>query len=258
MNNKELVKFYQAGNSLAATSRKFKISVYKIKKILEQEKVKLRTKREQNIFENIKRTKKINHNFFDKLTPAAAYYLGFLTADGCVYQKRNLIKVTLSFVDRKFLEDFKEALAAEREVIDSVTNQGFSISTFAFSSQKIKEALIHYDIKPNKTYLGVSMKKIPEKLKLCWIKGFFDGDGCFTFDKRTLRSKITFISKTKSILEEIQNFLSIGKIYPKGKCYELDFSTVAANQLMEKFYELETPCLKRKREKYLKYKTLRG
>lgn len=259
MNNNELIKFYLGGNSLAATSRKFKISVYKIKKILEQEQIKIRSKREQNIFENIKRTKKINHNFFEELTPTAAYYLGFLAADGCVYQKRNLIKVTLSSVDREFLEEFKKALAAEREVVDSVTNKGFSISTFAFSSQKIKETLAYYDIKPNKTYLGISMKNIPDELKMCWIKGFFDGDGCFTYNKKTKRSKITFTSKTESILKEIQGFLSCGKIYEKkGDCYELDFSTSFANSLMEKFCSLDTPCLKRKKDKYLEYKALRG
>jgi hypothetical protein len=259
MNNNSIIEFYLSGESLAATSRKFKISVYKIKKILEQKQVKIRSKREQNIFENIKRTKKINHNFFEELTPTAAYYLGFLAADGCVYQKRNLIKVTLSSIDKEFLEEFREALAAEREVVDSVTNKGFSISTFAFSSQKIKETLIHYDIKPNKTYLGVSMKNIPDELKMCWIKGFFDGDGCFTYNRKTKQSKITFTSKTESILKEIQWYLSCGNLYPKkGECYELDFTTSSANLLMEKFYSLNIPCLKRKKDKYLEYKALRG
>lgn len=251
MNNQEIIKAYEDGASLASLSRKTGLSTYKIKKILQNNSIKIRTRFEQTVFTNMQRGKKINHNYFDVLNDEKAYYLGFLAADGCVRPNRNEIKIVLSSIDREWLEEFKLKLDSEREIEDYITNKGFAVSELKFSSLKIKTELAKYSIVPNKTYLGITMKAIPDKYKLAFIKGYFDGDGCFVFNKNTKQCSLKITSHTKEILEEISYFFKAGNIYSHGKDFELNFSTNPTLKIMELFYKLDTPCLKRKKEKYL-------
>lgn len=251
MNNQELIKAYEDGTSLASLSRQTGLSTYKIKKILQNNSVKIRTRFEQTIFTNMSRGKQINHNYFDDLNNEKVYYLGFLAADGCVRPNRNEIKIGLSTIDREWLEEFRLKLNSEREIEDYITGKGFAVSELKFSSLKIKTELAKYSIIPNKTYLGTTMETIPDKYKLAFIKGYFDGDGCFVFNKNTKQCSLKITSHTKKILEEISYFFKAGNIYPHGKDFELDFSTNPTLKIMELFYDLDTPCLKRKKEKYL-------
>ena len=251
MNNQEIIKAYEDGASLASLSRQTGLSTYKIKKILQNNSIKIRTRFEQTIFTNMSRGKQINHNYFDELNNEKVYYLGFLAADGCVRPNRNEIKIGLSAIDREWLEEFKLKLNSEREIEDYITGKGFAVSELKFSSLKIKTELAKYSIIPNKTYLGITMKAIPDKYKLAFIKGYFDGDGCFVFNKNTKQCFLKITSHTKEILEEISYFFKAGNIYSHGKDFELDFSTNPTLKIMELFYNLDTPCLKRKKEKYL-------
>ena len=201
MNNQEMIKAYEDGASLASLSRQTGLSTYKIKKILQNNSVKIRTRFEQTVFTNMSRGKQINHNYFDELNNEKVYYLGFLAADGCVRPNRNEIKIGLSAIDREWLEEFKLKLNSEREIEDYITNKGFAVSELKFSSLKIKTELAKYSIVPNKTYLGITMKNIPDKYKLAFIKGYFDGDGCFVFNKNTKQCSLKITSHTKEILE---------------------------------------------------------
>ena len=261
MSNHEIIKFYLEGNSIAATGRKFNLTPYKTKKLLIENNIQIRTRHEQAILENMQRGKAINHNYFDVLTLENVYYLGFLAADGTVRPHRNEIKVGLSSIDKDFLIEFKTNLKSEREIKDYTTANGFKVSELLFSSQKIKEELLKYSIVPNKTELGVSFKNIPENFKLAFIKGFFDGDGCFTYNHHTKQCSVKFTSHTKGILEEINAYFdNKGKYYQKkynGICYDLSFSTLPSIEIMKKFYEIDTPCLIRKKEKFNDYLNLR-
>lgn len=260
MSDHDIIEKYEAGKSLASLSRESGLSVYKIKKILESNHIHIRTRFEQTIFTNMERGKKINHNYFDELSDEKVYYLGFLAADGCVRPNRNEIKIGLSSIDREWLEDFKNKLESEREIDDYITGNGFAVSELKFSSLKIKQELAKYSIIPNKTYLGVTMKNIPDEYKLAFIKGFFDGDGSFVFNKNSKQCSIKFTSHGSKFLKEINDFFdNKGYIYKKQNTenYSLEFSTYASLEIMNSFYSLETPCLLRKKEKYneaLKYR----
>jgi hypothetical protein len=257
MNNHEIIEFYECGNSLAATSRKAKLSIYKIKKILQKNGIETRTRHQQAILENMRRAKPVNHFFFKTLNLVNSYYLGFLAADGYVSEKNNLIKIGLSSVDREFLLNFRKMISAEQEVIDHITNKGFAISELRFSSLEIKRTLISHSIVPNKTKIGVSMKTIPDEFKLAFIKGYFDGDGCFTFNPKTKQCQLKITSKTKGILDEIQSFLGKGKIYSYNNIFSFECSTRATIEIMNSFYLLDTPELERKKEKFEKAISIR-
>ena len=185
MNDQEIIEKYEAGSSLASLSRQSNLSVYKIKKILQKNNIYIRTRFEQTVLTNMERGKKINHNYFDVLDNEKVYYLGFLAADGCVRPNRNEIKIGLSSIDKEWLENFRNKLESEREIYDYTTSKGFKVSELKFSSLKIKTELAKYSIIPNKTDLGISMNNIPDEYKLAFIKGYFDGDGSFVFNKNT-------------------------------------------------------------------------
>lgn len=250
MSNQEIIQLYEEGKSLNTLSLKSGLSTYKIKKILTENNIHIRTRSEQTVFTNMERGKKINHNYFDILNNENCYYLGFLAADGCVRPNRNEIKIGLSSIDREWLEEFREKLQSERTIKDYITSKGFAVSELLFSSLKIKNELSKYSIVPNKTELDVTMQNIPEQYKLAFIKGFFDGDGCFTINKNTKQCSVKFTSHTKGILEEIQQFFNNGHIYSHENNYELDFSTTPSLEIMNSFYILDTPYLRRKKEKY--------
>ena len=67
MNNQQIIDFYLSGKSLAATSRFSGLSTYKLHQLFEKNNITIRTRHEQNILENMRRAKSINHNFFNTL-----------------------------------------------------------------------------------------------------------------------------------------------------------------------------------------------
>lgn len=263
MNINELqnvIDFYNNGNSLNSTGKKFNLTTYMLKKILKENNVQIRSKSEQLVLENIKRTKKINHYFFDELNEINSYYLGFFAADATVRKNCNEIKICLSNVDKDFLVELAKYLEADKEIKTYLTNNGFECCNLTFSSMKIKQDLAKYGIVPNKTYLGLDLNLIPDEFKLSFIKGFFDGDGCFTYDKNTKQGKIKFTSHTKDILEDIKKYFNKGYIYKskRSEVYSLEFSTIPSIEIMNKFYNINTPCLKRKHLKYIDFLKLRN
>ena len=212
MNNQLISDYYSADHSLNQTSNHFKISVYMVKKALNETSTPIRTRQEQNNITNQRRTFKVDDNYFECLNPENTYYLGFLAADGCVRPNRNEIKIGLSSIDRQWLEIFKQDLQIEREIKDYLTPKGFQVSEICFSSSRIKETLANYDIVPNKTIKEISMQNIPNELKIHYIRGFFDGDGSFSWNKNTKQAMVKIVSHKQNILKEIQNIMN-GTIY---------------------------------------------
>lgn len=253
------IDFYNKGNSMNATCRKFKTTNSTLKRIFINNNVYIRNQKEQLILENKKRAKSINHNYFSTLNDTNCYYLGFLAADSCIRKDRNEIKVSLSSIDRDFLEKFKSNLNSEMEIKTYFTNNGFECCEFRFSSLQIKLDLAQYGIVPNKTEKGISMRSIPKEFKLAFIKGYFDGDGCITINNNTKQIKVSFTSHTIGILEEIKKYFNTGNIYKtQNNNYSLEFSTLPSLEILESFYNLNTPYLLRKYNKYLNALNIRN
>lgn len=248
----ELIEYYEGGNSIRATAHKFGLTEYIVKKRLKESNVTLRTRQEQLVIENVRRAKPINHNYFSCLNFENVYYLGFLGADGCVRLNSNEIKLCLADIDEDFLIEFKEKLQTECKIGHYTTSNGFNCVSLCFASASIKQDLIKYSIVPNKTYIGTTMKNIPDELKIAFIKGYFDGDGSFSYNKNTKQCMIKITSHTKGILEEFNQFFDgSGRIYQKkDNNYSLEFSTLPSLEIMKQFYNIDTPCLKRKQQKY--------
>lgn len=254
------IDFYNEGNSMVKTAKEFHSSPNTLKKLFKEQGIKIRNRKEQLILENIKRTKQIDHYFFSILNQVNSYYLGFFAADATVRKDRNEIKIGLSIIDKEFLIELKKYLKSEKEIKTYITNNGFECCEFCFSSAQIKQDLAKYNIVPNKTYKGLSLDLILDQFQLSFIKGFFDGDGSFVYNNKTKQCKVSFTSHTRNILEDIQKYFNSGNIYQDKRTgtYSLEFSTHPSIEIMNKFYNIQTPFLKRKYRKYLDYLELRN
>ncbi len=256
MNTKDLIDYYINGNSIAACKRKFKNSEYIIKKILKENNIEIRSRTEQLILENIRRTKKINHNFFSELNTLNTYLLGFLAGDGYIHPTRNLIKIGLSNVDSDFLLQIKKEMEIERDILEYQTNKGYNVAELTFSSVLIKKDLSKYGIVNNKTTKELTMEKIPNDLKAHYIRGFFDADGCYYY-YNTHRVKIS--SFKSNILKEIKDFTRLGTIYHftnNKNIYSYEISGLEALSFMNLIYKDKTLFLPRKYNKFVKNKKI--
>jgi len=262
MNIDEIIQQYQDGTSLAQLQRELGMSVTKIKQLLISNNIRIRSAKEQTVFTNMNRRKKVNDDIFDALTKENIWLVGFIAADGTIRPTRNEIKISLSSKDREILEKIRSLLKVEREILDYETTNGFNVSQLSFSSFKIKKQLNDFGIASNKTYLPMSMKFIPENFKINFIHGYFDGDGSISTSKNKNDSSIKIVSYNSTILEEIRIFLQQSyniratNIYTdkrRNSLYSLEYSTIPSLKLLELFYnsnEASSIFLQRKFNKF--------
>jgi hypothetical protein len=124
-------------------------------------------------------------DFFDSVdTPEKAYWLGFLSADGCMvatvrHPEGDHLSVRLGARDKGHLVKLKEALGAHATVLDGVAN-GFGKpepnANLSVGSRRLADALIGLGIGPRKSATQEPWNG-PEDLMPHYWRGLFDGDG---------------------------------------------------------------------------------
>ena len=111
------------------------ISPYKVKQILIKHGIHIRTYSEAAIESNIQRRKYIvNENYFNTQSHNMAYLLGFFAADGSISKDSNEIKITLSSVDKDFLQSIADELECTSPVRIFTNSKGFECCSLKFSS----------------------------------------------------------------------------------------------------------------------------
>lgn len=266
----QLVKEYVDGASLNACSRKYHIQIPEVRKILTNHGVHIRNRSEQNFYTNTSRAYAVNHAYFSKLTQENAYYIGFLAADGNVSSRNNSISLSLAVIDTPFVEEYKKNLGIKAPIkFDTFSRGGFEVANLTFSSAQAKRDLAKYSVVPRKTYIGTSMKNIPDEFKESFVKGYFDGDGSFSHTKGTTTAILKICSHTRGILDEFKEWFDKkfngefrSNIYkmerkPYAPLYSWEISTVPSIMLLSSFYKLDTPCLSRKKKKFEDYLAFR-
>jgi len=158
---------------------------------------------------NIKANKNYKCNIEDYIdinTPEIIYTLGFLWADGSIGKMSKnsyLISVTVTESDSTYLEkvldkwgEFKWRtynIPAKKRVCKGVEINAKPSKNFYLSDRYLSNFLIENDYKIKS---GCSadkiLSKIPDHLKHYWWRGYFDGDGCFYYNKT--EHKVQFYS----------------------------------------------------------------
>jgi intein-encoded DNA endonuclease-like protein len=258
----KIIKEYKNGESMNNCGKIMNCSPKKIKEVLTQNGIRIRSRAEQTRLSNMKRKKSVNDTYFDNIdTVNKAWILGFIASDGTVRKDVNAMKIGLSSIDREILEKIREEISIERQIIDYQTGNGFNVSELSWTSAQQKKALAKYGIVNNKTYLPMHLPNFEnDNLKLAFILGYHDGDGSISIDKTGKYLRMRFCSYRDEILKDFQKFFEEKYFAKTSLCkdrtrqmYELSISTTFSKQIYKDMYSLNSLKLDRKYQKYLEY-----
>lgn len=158
-----------------------------------------------------------NVNYFDEInTETKAYWLGFLYADGNVYiqkgkngqSKGGRVEISLQESDMYHLKKLLNDISADDDFpIDKKTTQLNDKTYISYrvllNSIDMCKQLIAHGCVPQKSLI-LKPPNIDDKLICHFIRGYFDGDGCVSYNSINHNS-IANILGTKEIIEYIRD-----------------------------------------------------
>ena len=152
-------------------------------------------------------------DFFKTWTPDMAWMLGFIWADGCLQirircvEKWRYFQYELTFglksADIELLRNVKKFLDCPGAIGKYVTKGGYFICCLSVNSKEIVESLLELGLVQRKSSFDLEFPKVPKRYLRDFIRGYFDGDGCATYDirgRRTPRVRVQFLGSKKFIL----------------------------------------------------------
>ena len=152
----------------------------------------------------------VNEKYFANIDTAnKAYFLGFITADGNMYQKDNgklQFSIKIKSTDKDILYKFADEIEFPKDkIIEREENRKGSITKCAeikIYNQEFCSYLIKLGIVPRKTGKEY-MPNIKEEFKKDFIRGFIDGDGWISKDG----FQIGFGSSSLKLIESIRDYI---------------------------------------------------
>jgi len=250
LNETDVLNQYNRLKNIHKVAEYFNVSISPITRILKSQG-----------FELTNRRYHVNHNYFDKIdSEDKAYWLGFLYADGYIRERKtgNSLEMKLSIKDKHHLELFRDTIGSNHKIIDGFNkvkyNGGIArshISSLAIYSIKLVESIKSQGFHSRKTFT-IEKPNINDDLIHHFIRGYFDGDGCFSFnpEKNKIHTNIVCASdKFRESLTQILNQHDIdAKFY--GRMTIHIQSKIGNVNFYDYIYKNATIFLKRKREKY--------
>ncbi len=203
----DVCQMYNSGKSLKDISSVFNCSQTGISNLLKRNGIKLRGKSSSR--------KKLNaHNldvsYFENIdSHDKAYWLGLLTADGCI--SRDGYKATLLLKDFDLVEKFKKSInsghkISKRNIFDKRTKKTYINYSLQVCSKEFVKNLINQGVTSRKSYV-CDFPKINDIYIFSYLRGLLDGDGSIILDKSSKKIRISFIA-TKEIITGIQEYIS--------------------------------------------------
>lgn len=200
--------------------------------------------------------------YFNQIdTPAKAYWLGLLYADGCVSSDSSKHELELGLKDEEHVKKFKEALGAYNHKITTVTDKRWSqicyIYHFSIKDKQLYNDLIKWGCTPNKSLTLGKIPNIPRDYISHFIRGYFDGDGSLHWVNSTNNYRIAFCG-TKAFLKDLTKELVLPNTSPQAresKDYQIQImGRHQVYRVLEYMYKDSTPeiRLNRKYDLYLK------
>lgn len=191
-----------------------------------------------------------------------AYAIGLLASDGCLLNDGRHIDLTSK--DTEQLENFLRALDIDVRITTKHGGAGKKYQRVQFGDVLFCNFLLDIGITPAKSKT-IGELRIPKKFFFDFLRGSFDGDGCFYsyFDPRWKSSFMfytVFISASKKHIDwlqrEIESRLKIkGHITKSAKSvtFQLKYAKAESLELLRAmYYSNRVISLSRKREKIRK------
>lgn len=202
-----------------------------------------------------------NESFFYNGGLRAAYWAGFIAADGNIYkrsEKNHILAIGLSRVDRGHLETFLNDIGGGR-IYDGVhdTKGTECLNSFVhISNFKICKSLEEkFNLTERKSLTLEPPKGLTRSERLAFIAGYIDGDGCYSFSPyKDKRYPNVSILGTKEMLSWICSELGYPDkvIYARSNIFIVKFNTKDAIFIRNELYSLDgqIPFLPRKYKRW--------
>jgi len=187
-----MIQLYKGGLNSKQVAKECGVGVKKTQRILRENGV---------VFRHSQRKYSLNEHVFDSIdNEHAAYWYGFIYADGCVYKTH--LQVALGIKDR----DHVDRLRAFLESTSPIREEEYDVkrARLTVASAHLTDRLRTLGIVPRRTKsANIIINNVPSEIFHHWLRGFFDGDGCA--DKRKC---IWFASRSIPLLEHIRKTLA--------------------------------------------------
>ena len=216
-----------------------------------------------------------DYHYFDNIdVEDKAYWLGFLTADGWINQSKKtnagVTGIELKYGDINHLRKFNKSIGGNYKITDrwracSISKKDkdkkHHVCCIRIFSMTMYNALKRFGFSHNKSY-DFHIPDLPENLIRHYIRGYFDGDGCFCFTNQSFG--ISFITASRPLYEGLVGILEKLSIKTSNGIFVNEFGTTMYRPEICKFNDkikfldwIYQDCniyLDRKYKKYLKVK----
>jgi hypothetical protein len=154
---------------------------------------------------------KINKGFFKSWTPEMAYVLGFIYADGNLFEGRNRnpnaktsatdSRISIAQKDPEILEKIKVLMSCDKKLYKTKNTPKGYIYRLDLNGEEIFEDVVKLGLTPAKS-LTVRFPEMPQDCVRHFIRGCWDGDGSVYIEwpKRVFAS---YVSGSQEFLESI-------------------------------------------------------
>lgn len=258
LNEVYVINQYNEFKNIHKVADYFNVSTTPIRKILKKNSIILSNRRYE-----------VDEKYFDIIdNEEKAYWLGFLYADGYIRERKsgNSLEMKLSIKDKGHLELFRKSIKSNHKIIDAFNNVKYNgkvstshMSLLAIYSTKLVESIKTQGFHSRKTFT-ISNPNIGEEFINHFIRGYFDGDGSFSFNPKKYVNKTQIVSASeefqKFIIDELNNNniktnLHSGiRLQIQNKMDNLKFYNY--------IYKNATIFLERKKEKYEEFRRYYG
>ncbi len=210
----------------------------------------------------VKRGPKPKELVSTKWRPGLAYAIGLIATDGCLSKDGLLVDLTSK--DREQLENFSKCLGVKFKISNKTSGSGINHKRIQFKNRIFYDFLISIGLTPRKS-LTMGRLEIPPEYFFDFLRGCFDGDGCFYsyYDPRWRSSHMFYLEFASASLkhvewlqEEIKKRIDVrGHITGKKKkvFFQLKYAKKEALEIIKKmYYSPSVVCLSRKKIKIQK------
>jgi hypothetical protein len=249
---------YEEFRNIRKVAEFFKTSISPINRILKNSNIQFGNRRYD-----------VDETFFDSIdTESKAYWLGFLFADGYIRERNTglSLELKLAVKDREHIELFRETLKSTHIIKEGFNKvkykNGYSQSHMlhlAIYSSDLVKSIKTKGIHSRKTFT-ITKPEIAKSLISHFIRGYFDGDGSFSFNIIKKTNKTNFACASEEfreflISELLENGIKLSyyggiKMFIQNKMDNLKFYNY--------IYKNATIYLKRKKEKYEEFRGYYG
>ena len=261
----KLLLRYESEKDLRILNKEFNVPIMSLFNFL----------RKKNVFDGkygrqlkIDETRKypLNEHYFDNIDcEEKAYFLGMLYADGSNSLKKTEVSLRLQEDDYEILFKLNNLLQPTKP-IHLIIKKGNRKKQYrlGINSKKVSYRLNELGVVPNKTFKVTYPTWLNENLENHFIRGYFDGDGCVTFNKCNEHLQISFTG-TENMILNIQkilidkaelNMVKIFTRYPERN-NNIRMLFYSGNGNSKKFYDFiydnATIFMERKKNKFYKH-----